>query len=81
MSANLSDYSIHVLEGNHDFVVPNSQDFRTSDPLLQFNMEIWDKWLDDEAKAIYKEHGFYTTKLRTSDGRIHNKVNIVAINT
>ena len=24
MSANFSDYAIHVLEGNHDFVVPNS---------------------------------------------------------
>lgn len=81
MSANFSDYSIHVLEGNHDFVVPNSQDFKQSDPLLQFNMEIWDKWLDAEAKEIYKEHGFYSTKLKTSDGQIHDKVNIVAINT
>lgn len=37
--------------------------------------------MDAEAKKIYQDYGFYTTKLKTSDGRIHDKVNIVAINT
>lgn len=37
--------------------------------------------MDAEAKAIYVKHGYYTTKLRTSDGRVHDKVNIVAVNT
>lgn len=39
--ANLSQYPLYPLEGNHDFVTPNSQDFRTPDPMLAFNLEQW----------------------------------------
>jgi len=42
MAANFSDYAVHVLEGNHDFVVPNSQDFSKPDQIIEFNMKIWD---------------------------------------
>ena len=50
---NFTDYSIHVLEGNHDFEVVNSQDFREPDPILTWNAMLWDKYLDEEAKKIY----------------------------
>lgn len=58
--ANLSSYSLYPLEGNHDFVTPNSQDFTTPDPMLAFNLEIWDQYLDESAKQIYAEAGYYS---------------------
>lgn len=70
-----------MIEGNHDFVVPNSQDFSKPDPIIDFNLKIWDRYFDDNAKQIYKDQGYYSTKLRTSDGQVHEKVNIVALNT
>lgn len=36
--ANLSDYVLYPLEGNHDFVTPNSQDFSKPDEMLAFNL-------------------------------------------
>jgi sphingomyelin phosphodiesterase len=40
-AANLSSYELYPLEGNHDFVVPNSQDFSKPDPILALNMQLW----------------------------------------
>lgn len=36
--------------------------------------------MDETAKATFKETGYYTTKLKTSSGKIYEKVNIVGIN-
>jgi hypothetical protein len=47
--ANLSSYSLYPLEGNHDFVTPNSQDFTKQDPMIAFNLEQWSDYLDAEA--------------------------------
>ena len=70
------------MQGNHDFEVLNSQDFKNPDPILAYNAKLWDRYLDsEEAKRSFLKAGYYTTKLRTSDGRVHDKVNIVAINT
>jgi len=49
MIANLSSYSIYPLEGNHDFEVANSQDFRKPDDVLAININLWQKWLDTNA--------------------------------
>jgi hypothetical protein len=32
--ANFSDYALYPLEGNHDFAIPNSQDFSKPDPMI-----------------------------------------------
>jgi len=45
--ANLSDFSIYPLEGNHDFGVANSQNFTEPDPMIAINLELWDEYLDD----------------------------------
>lgn len=37
-AANLSSYSLYPLEGNHDFVIPNSQDFTKPDEMIAFNL-------------------------------------------
>ena len=42
---------------------------------------VWKDYLTPAAKKSFREAGYYTTKLKTSDGRIHDKVNVVAINT
>lgn len=39
MKTNLSDFSIHAIEGNHDFAVPNSQDFTKLDSIIGFSAE------------------------------------------
>jgi len=65
--ANLTAYSLYPLEGNHDFVEPNSQDFTKQDPMIAFNLKLWDGYFDDQAKAIYAKHGYYSQRLRVKD--------------
>jgi len=60
MKANLSDYVIYPLEGNHDFGEANSQSFIQPDPILDINLKLWDQWLDDNAKVQYAKAGYYT---------------------
>jgi len=45
--ANLSSYSLYPLEGNHDFIEPNSQDFTKQDPMIAYNAKIWDQYFDE----------------------------------
>ena len=67
--ANLSSYSLYPLEGNHDFVQPNSQDFTKQDPMIAYNLKIWDQYFDDQAKAVYAKHGYYSQRLRVKDAQ------------
>jgi Calcineurin-like phosphoesterase len=58
--ANFSSYQIYPLEGNHDFVTPNSQDFRQPDPMLAFNLKQWAEYLEPEAQEVYAQAGYYS---------------------
>ena len=81
MKANLSDYVIYPLEGNHDFGEANSQSFIQPDPILDVNLKLWDQWLDEGAKQQYAKAGYYTQKLKLKNGTVFDKVNVVAVNT
>lgn len=39
IKTNLSDFSHHLIEGNHDFAIPNSQDFNEPDPVILFTAD------------------------------------------
>jgi hypothetical protein len=39
------------------------------------------KYIDEDALAEFKEKGFYTTKFSTTDGTKYDNVNVIAINT
>lgn len=79
MKANFSEWSIYPLEGNHDFGNANCQDFATQDPMIAFNMEQWSQWLDADALQEYSNIGYYSQKLKTSDGTVYDKVRVVAV--
>jgi sphingomyelin phosphodiesterase len=83
--ANLSSYVLYPLEGNHDFVTPNSQDFTKPDEMLAFNLQQWGQYLDESAQAEYAKAGYYTQKLRVKngDGSLYTfeGVNVVTVNT
>ena len=82
MEKNLNQWRTYPLEGNHDFgMVPNSQDFETTDPILPFLGKYFKKYLDEEALTQFEKTGFYTTKFSTTDGTKYEKVNLIAINT
>ena len=53
--------------------------------MIAFNLDVWDEYLDAEAKAIYAKAGYYTQKLRVknTDGTQKDveKTNILAVNT
>ena len=66
-AANLSDYVLYPLEGNHDFVEPSSQDFTKQDPMIAYNLKLWDRYFDEEAKVVYAKHGYYSQRLRTKN--------------
>lgn len=83
--SNLTNYVLYPLEGNHDFVEPNSQDFTKQDPMIAYNLQLWDRYFDEEAKTVYAKHGYYSQRLRTknSDGTMKDVdgVNVIAVNT
>lgn len=60
MAANMSDYAIYPLEGNHDFEVANSQDFSEPDAMLDVNLQLWKQYLTEEAQEEYAKAGYYT---------------------
>lgn len=49
--------------------------------MLDYNIQLWGKYLDADAQAVYAKAGYYTQKLKLSDGTSLPKVNIVAVNT
>jgi len=59
-AANLTSYALYPLEGNHDFVEPNSQDFTKQDPMIAYNLKLWDQYFDEESKVVYAKHGYYS---------------------
>eukprot|EP00347_Sterkiella_histriomuscorum_P022876 403336826 len=73
MVANMSSYVIYPLEGNHDFEVANSQDFRQPDTMLEINLNLWKQWLDEEAQNVYMKAGYYTQKLKLQNGKVFDK--------
>jgi sphingomyelin phosphodiesterase len=83
--SNLTNYVLYPLEGNHDFVEPNSQDFTKQDPMIAYNLQLWDRYFDEEAKTVYAKHGYYSQRLRTKnpDGTMKDVdgVNVIAVNT
>jgi len=83
MHANLNQWSIFPMEGNHDYGAMNSQDFSTPhpDPMITFQLEQWSDWLDEDAQKEYAVHGYYSQPLKTSDGTVFPKVRVVAVNT
>ena len=81
MQANLH-WATYPLEGNHDFgQTINSQDFTVTDPMITYNLNLWKVWLTDDAQKQFAINGFYSQKLKTSDGIFYDKVRIIAINT
>jgi len=82
MQTKLSAWSTYPLEGNHDFgVTINSQDFTETDPMITYNLELWKVWLDEAAQKQFAVNGFYSQKLKLSDGTVMDKVRIIAVNT
>ena len=55
--------------------------------MIAFNLELWDQYFDEEAKAVYAKAGYYTQKLKTknaTDGstlKVYDNVNVIAVNT
>lgn len=75
-------WSTYPLEGNHDFgVTINSQDFTITDPMITYNLELWKVWLTEDAQKQFAVNGFYSQKLKTSDGTVYDKVRVIAVNT
>ena len=66
-AANLSSYVLYPLEGNHDFVEPSSQDFTKQDPMIAYNLKLWDRYFDEEAKTVYAKHGYYSQSLKVKN--------------
>jgi len=44
-----AEFAVLPVEGNHDFVDLNSQDFTINDPMIAFNLEHWKDYLDEHA--------------------------------
>jgi len=77
-------WSTYPLEGNHDFgVTINSQDFSapTPDPMITYQLGLWSDWLTEDAQKQFAVNGFYSQKLKTSDGTEYEKVRVIAVNT
>ena len=53
--------------------------------MIAYNLQLWDRYFDAEAKSIYSKHGYYSQPLRTKnpDGTLKtiDGVNIVVVNT
>lgn len=82
IKTHLSQWSIVPLEGNHDFgEVINSQDFTQTDPMITYNLNLWRDWLTPDAQEQFAVNGFYSMPLTTSDGTLHEKVRVIAVNT
>ena len=64
---------------------PNSQDFTKQDPMIAYNLKLWDQYFDDQAKVMYAKHGYYSQRLRVKDanGTLQDVegMNVVAVNT
>ena len=41
----------------------------------------WRQWFDEESIKEFQEYGYYQQKFRTSDGRVHDKVRVIGLNT
>mmetsp|Transcript_17797 Transcript_17797/g.12745 ORF Transcript_17797/g.12745 Transcript_17797/m.12745 type:complete len:103 (+) Transcript_17797:992-1300(+) len=50
------------------------------DPILDYNLKIWDQWLTEDAKKEYQTAGYYSQKLVLKDGTETN-THLIAINT
>ena len=53
--------------------------------MIAFTLKLWDRYFDEDTKATYAKHGYYSQRLRTKDAngtlRDVEGVNIVAVNT
>ena len=84
MKDNLGDWSTYVIDGNHDYgVLLNSMDFREGrrDPIIDHQGVTWKQWFTDESMAEFLQNGFYSQPFKTTDGRVHDNVRVLAINT
>ena len=84
MKENLGDWSTYVIDGNHDYgVLLNSMDFREGrrDPIIDHQGVTWKQWFTDESMAEFLQNGFYSQPFKTTDGRVHDNVRVLAINT
>lgn len=81
MKEHFDQFAVIPLEGNHDFVDLNSQDFTINDPMIAYNLEHWKDYLDESSQEQYKDFGYYHQMLRTSDGTEYENTRIIALNT
>ena len=49
--------------------------------MLGINLKLWKNYLTPEAQEVYAKVGYYTQKLTLKNGKVYDKVNIVAINS
>ena len=81
MKEYFSEFSVYPLEGNHDFGTANCQDFNEKDPMIDFNLEQWQCYLDEQAQKTYEKAGYYSQTLTLSNGTNYQKVRVIAVTT
>lgn len=47
--------------------------------MIAFNLLQWKQWLDEDAQKIYAKAGYYSQKLKLTDGTEFDKVRVIAV--
>jgi len=49
--------------------------------MITYNLNLWRKYMTEEAQEVFAQHGYYQQKLNLTDGTHYDNVRIIALNT